>query len=1338
MSYKDKLNPQQKKAVCYGEGPLLIVAGAGTGKTTVITERINYLITEKKLQPNEVLALTFTEKAAAEMEERVDKALPYGYVDLWVYTFHAFAERLLKEHGLEIGLTTDFKLLDETAAWLLVRNNLDKFDLDYYRPLGNPNKFIHALLKHFSKAKDEMVKPDDYLNHAEKFRLDNDLRKDETAAQEVRRLEEVAGAYHVYQQLLLDNDYLDFGDLINYAYELLTRRPAILKKYQEQFKYILVDEFQDTNYAQYQLIKLLAGEINNVTVVGDDDQCLPPQSKVLTPEGEKLIKDIKKQDEVLTAVGKGHIGISKVSRVFKNKKKVKLLKIKTKKGFELTVTDNHKMFCHVPSANHRGKYFYVYLMWRSDVGWRIGTTKNLTWRLSLERSADKIIGVKACNSEAEARFYEHLYSLRYSIPTYCFQKREDLILDFNKLKLLYQELDVESGVKRLAKDLNIDLSSSHVNLGAVIRGNKKRIKINLNICYRNYRSKHHVIDQKEIMRNSLVQHELSLETSDEDIIKSLKENGYVLHIAKKGKRLRIINQDLKALENDLLKIESITGGLTEARSKIGKLNYQTLKALVMPSKNLLVGHFLPVKIKNEIIYDEIISIDSKEKIETVYDLEIDRTHNFIAQGVVVHNSIYKFRGASISNILEFKKDHPKAQEVYLNTNYRTKQNILDAAYKFIQLNNPNRLEVQLKADNKKLSKKLKSALEGQGVIEHLHEATLAEEVASLVNKIKALGEKTGEWSQFAILVRANSQAQPFIEGLERAGIPYQFVASKGLYAKEIILNLTAFLRLLDDYHESDAMYRYLTLPIFNLDQSEIIKITHQAYKKRWTLYEVARQARALLRLSDQNQRELDKAVNLLEKYISQAKNQKCSRIVFDWLNDSGYLKYVDSLEELKKRQEFSYLSQFYQRIKAFEEINDDKSVKNFLQQLGLEIESGEQGSLQPLGEDEGPQMVKVMTVHSAKGLEFKNVFIVNLVDQRFPTRERKESIELPDELIKEIVPEGDIHLQEERRLFYVGLTRAKESLYLTSASNYGGVRKKKLSVFLTDLGFEQTEAKEKKGVKLEKISQIKSQPPASIKEFLPSKFSFTQIKDFQSCPRLYYYKYIVKLPAKGSHYFSFGTTMHSTLQKFYEEFKKKQGTSQGDLFGQKKDNRKKSIRELVSLAELNRFYEAAWIEDWYESKKQKDEYYKKGQEILKQFYESEKLLESYPSFLEKGFNLKLGEYTLTGKIDRIDEVGQSLRILDYKTGQPKDKLTSEDKAQLLIYQMAARALFNQEVKDLVYYYLEDDSQLSFLGDDKEIKELQVKVIDTIDQIKNFDFQEFLKGHGKCDKCEGII
>src|SRR3989344_6890520 len=139
-----ELNAQQKRAVTYGDGPVLLVAGAGTGKTSVVTHRIAWLIAEGKARPEELLAVTFTEKAAAEMEERVDRLLPLGYTEMWIHTFHAFCQRILQDHAIDIGLPNDFTVLDTTGSWLLVRENLQQFKLDYYKPLANPTKFIHA------------------------------------------------------------------------------------------------------------------------------------------------------------------------------------------------------------------------------------------------------------------------------------------------------------------------------------------------------------------------------------------------------------------------------------------------------------------------------------------------------------------------------------------------------------------------------------------------------------------------------------------------------------------------------------------------------------------------------------------------------------------------------------------------------------------------------------------------------------------------------------------------------------------------------------------------------------------------------------------------------------------------------------------------------------------------------------------------------------------------------------------------------------------------------------------------------------------------------------------
>ncbi len=151
------LNPAQEKAVKTTEGPLLIVAGAGTGKTTVITEKIAYLIQEKLATPEQILALTFTEKAANEMRERIDATLQLGYEDLHIATFHAFAQELLEGHGLAVGVPNRFRLLTQIDAWLLVREEFERFRLKYYRPLGNPNRHIHELLSHFGKCKDELI-----------------------------------------------------------------------------------------------------------------------------------------------------------------------------------------------------------------------------------------------------------------------------------------------------------------------------------------------------------------------------------------------------------------------------------------------------------------------------------------------------------------------------------------------------------------------------------------------------------------------------------------------------------------------------------------------------------------------------------------------------------------------------------------------------------------------------------------------------------------------------------------------------------------------------------------------------------------------------------------------------------------------------------------------------------------------------------------------------------------------------------------------------------------------------------------------------------------------------
>jgi len=270
-----KLNPEQKKSVIHGDGPLLIIAGAGTGKTTVITHRIAHLIVDEKIKPSEILALTFTDKAAYQMQEKVDILVPYGFTDTWISTFHSFGDRVLRENALEIGLDPDFKVLTRPQAAVFFQENLFKFQLKHFRPLGNPIKFVDAMISLFSRALDEDVSPQEYLVYAEDLKKKSaENPKDDALAQESERQMELAVCYRQYQDLLLKEGKLDFANQFYLSLKLLREHPRVLKRYQNQFRYVLVDEFQDTNYAQFELVKLLSGGHRNLTVVADDDQSI--------------------------------------------------------------------------------------------------------------------------------------------------------------------------------------------------------------------------------------------------------------------------------------------------------------------------------------------------------------------------------------------------------------------------------------------------------------------------------------------------------------------------------------------------------------------------------------------------------------------------------------------------------------------------------------------------------------------------------------------------------------------------------------------------------------------------------------------------------------------------------------------------------------------------------------------------------------------------------------------------------------------------------------------------------------------------------------------------------
>src|SRR6266540_135584 len=249
--YLADLNPAQREAVLATEGPLLVIAGAGSGKTRVLTYRVAHLINAVGVKPNEILAITFTNKAAGEMRERLERMLGNRARAIWILTFHAACGRILRREAQRLGYRSNFTIYDQADQHRLVKQCLEELERDPKRftPRG-----IHSVI---SRAKNELVGPVEFKERVASF-------YDQT----------VAEAYELYQRRLFASNAVDFDDLLYLTVDVLERFPEARERWQKAFRYVLVDEYQDTNHAQYKLLQLLAGEHRNVCAVGDPDQSI--------------------------------------------------------------------------------------------------------------------------------------------------------------------------------------------------------------------------------------------------------------------------------------------------------------------------------------------------------------------------------------------------------------------------------------------------------------------------------------------------------------------------------------------------------------------------------------------------------------------------------------------------------------------------------------------------------------------------------------------------------------------------------------------------------------------------------------------------------------------------------------------------------------------------------------------------------------------------------------------------------------------------------------------------------------------------------------------------------
>ncbi len=711
-------------------------------------------------------------------------------------------------------------------------------------------------------------------------------------------------------------------------------------------------------------------------------------------------------------------------------------------------------------------------------------------------------------------------------------------------------------------------------------------------------------------------------------------------------------------------------------------------------------------------------------------------------------AIYRWRGAAISNIVHFKKQFPKAKIVTLSTNYRSTQEILDTSYTVIQNNNPDRLEIQ-----EHINKKLIAARKIKGSdIEFLFAKRVEDEAELVVKKIEELTTKRKlAYKDIAILVRANDHSQAFTRALIRHNIPFQFLGPGRLFKQEEVKDLIAYLKVLYNFEDSASLYRVLNLPVFKLTARDIAGFLNLARRKNFSLFETLEYIIYYTKQEDQQPEFFSKEettekvkciVEMIIKHLKRVPKESAGQILYYFLTDSGLLnEFLKSSNPQDKR--YQNIAAFFDKLKTYESEHDDASVFAVVDWIDLSMQMGESPKATDTDWVEN-NAVNILTIHSSKGLEFPAVFLVNLVTQRFPTRERREQIPISVDLIKEILPKGDYHLQEERRLFYVGMTRAKDYLSMTGAHFYGeGKRERKLSPFISEtFGEEYIDTILKK----EQAKQTAYQPsllewaqlspvpssslPQTMNHDLSTRItyiSYSQINTYDICPLHYKLRYILKIPAAQTASQSFGSSIHAALRDFYLDWMKN-----------------KSIKRQHILTTLKK----DWIQKGYESKAHEKHAYAKAEHILTSYvkeYFDPKITKTLA--LEIPFQIVLkGSDThpmlkVGGRIDRVDQLDDSkIEILDYKTGNnvPEEKELASD-LQLTMYGFAAHYIqtppFNKKPEDIVLslMYLEENIKLSTVRTLTQLEKCKKLIFEKVEEIEKSDFT--CSRSQLCQNCE---
>jgi len=964
------LNAPQREAVCHAHGPLLILAGAGSGKTTVITRRIAWLIEEEGVHPGSILAMTFTNKAAEEMRERVQRLVSVPAAQMWVSTFHSFCTRILRREGERTPVGRDFVIFDPADQKSLMKQVLAELKL--------PEKQFHPkkVLELISDFKNRCLLPEEAREEA----LDPWTRK-------------VLDAYDLYQKGLKNHRACDFDDLLLYT-ERLFREPVIQAQYGERFKFILVDEYQDTNRAQYLLVQHLARRHHNLCVVGDEDQCLAKGTKVLMADGtQRPIEKVAAGDLVTAAHGSGTFRSAKVLKAATRMRHGLGIRLTTTSGRCLTSTPEH-----VHLAGYRlgisPQLHFVYLMWKRGTGWRLGTSQTHTHgqvkpvvgflQRARQEHADELWVLSTHASEQAARLQEEIWSLQYQLPTLPFVPRKGgsirgLVHDAEAIRRVFAAVDSQAGAERLLADLGMAVEAPHHRAQA---SDGLRRLVTVTLC--------------GDRRGKRPMHRISMVGRSAEDRRVLEGLGLSVRPAKAGSaswRMETCAASFQDIRKMADRIRKHLDAEIHLQARLGASPGRETSSLpFLPACNLKPGMAL---FDGEGGLDVIAHVERIPLKAEVHDLDIEGVHTFVANGLVTHNSIYGWRGADIRNILDFQQDFPEAVRIELLQNYRSTKKILDAASEVIA-NNSQRVEgkgalITDLGEGEAITFKLtdEGRLEAEWVVQRIQELRYREPEAKV-----------------AVLYRANWQSRQMEEALRAQNMPYRLVGGVKFYERQEVKDLISYLRLISNPFDLVSFRRCVNAPTRGVGPTTLGKIEGAIPEGGTPLEGLALLLRAG-ELKGRAQREMGKFLELFHRAGAEREAQGLAGLVKWVLQESGYLQSLEDEATLEAEGRIRNLEEFLSAAAESESLG--LRLSEFLDRITLAADADQV--------EESAQL-SLMTIHCAKGLEFPFVFVIGMEEDVFPNRNARETSE---------------GLEEERRLFYVAITRAQRRLTLSAA-----------------------------------------------------------------------------------------------------------------------------------------------------------------------------------------------------------------------------------------------------------------------------------------------------------------